>query len=265
MRKGFSWVAFARGAAGVAALLAVWEVFARSGMYSTAMTPPIESVGRVIWSMLADGTFVKNALATLARVFIGLGISFAIAVPLGVLMARYWGAERIFLPVLSVLLPIPSLAWVPLFILWFGIGNLATILVVIYASIFPLVYSVWTGVRAVNPLWLRAATVMGADETTLFRKVIWPGALPYIITGLRLSFGRAFIGVIGGELLASPKLGLGEIIFNAAEFLDAGTMLATLVGIGVIGVIFERFVFQPLERVTVGRWGMVTGTQSLRN
>jgi ABC-type nitrate/sulfonate/bicarbonate transport system permease component len=160
-----------------------------------------------------------------------------------------------------VLLPIPSLAWVPLFILWFGIGNLATILVVIYASIFPLVYSVWTGVRAVNPLWLRAATVMGADETMLFRKVIWPGALPYIITGLRLSFGRAFIGVIGGELLASPKLGLGEIIFTAAEFLDAGTMLATLVGIGVIGVIFERFVFQALEQATVRRWGMVAGPQ----
>ena len=182
------------------------------------------------------------------------------AIPLGVLMARYWVSERIFLPVLSVLLPIPSLAWVPLFILWFGIGNTATILVVVYASAFPLVYAVWTGVRAVNPLWLRAAAVMGADEATLFRKVMWPGALPYIITGARLAFGRAWIGVIGGELLASPKLGLGEIIFNAAEFLDAGVMLSTLIAIGVIGVFFERFVFQTLEQVTVRRWGMVAGS-----
>ncbi|HMA56096.1 MAG TPA: ABC transporter permease [Pseudolabrys sp.] len=262
MRKGFSFVAFARGMAGVAVLLAIWEGFARSDMFSTAMTPPLEAVGSVIWAMLADGSFIKNALATLVRVFIGLGISFAVAVPLGVMMARSWVAERIFLPVLSVLLPIPSLAWVPLFILWFGIGNLATILVVIYASIFPLVYSVWTGVRAVNPLWLRAATVMGADEATLFRKVIWPGSLPYVITGLRLAFGRAWIGVIGGELLASPKLGLGEIIFTAAEFLDAGIMLATLVGIGVIGVVFERFVFQTLEHATVRRWGMVSEPQA---
>lgn len=262
MRKGFSFVAFARGMAAVAVLLAIWEGFARSGMFSTAMTPPLEAVGSVIWAMLADGSFIKNALATLVRVFIGLGISFAVAVPLGVMMARSWVAERIFLPVLSVLLPIPSLAWVPLFILWFGIGNLATILVVIYASIFPLVYSVWTGVRAVNPLWLRAATVMGADEATLFRKVIWPGSLPYVITGLRLAFGRAWIGVIGGELLASPKLGLGEIIFTAAEFLDAGVMLATLVGIGVIGVVFERFVFQTLEHATVRRWGMVSEPQA---
>lgn len=262
MRKGFSFVAFARGMVGVAVLLAIWEGFARSGMFSTAMTPPLEAVGSVIWAMLADGSFIKNALATLVRVFIGLGISFAVAVPLGVMMARSWVAERIFLPVLSVLLPIPSLAWVPLFILWFGIGNLATILVVIYASIFPLVYSVWTGVRAVNPLWLRAATVKGADEATLFRKVIWPGSLPYVITGLRLAFGRAWIGVIGGELLASPKLGLGEIIFTAAEFLDAGVMLATLVGIGVIGVVFERFVFQTLEHATVRRWGMVSEPQA---
>ncbi len=259
MRKGFSFVKFARGAAGILVLLAVWQAFARSGMFSTAMTPPLESIGRVIWRMLADGSFIENASATLVRVFIGLAITIAIAVPLGVLMARYWIAERIFLPVISALLPIPSLAWVPLFILWFGIGNFTTILVVIYASLFPLVYSVWTGVRAVNPLWLRAATVMGADKTTLFRKVIWPGALPYVITGLRLAFGRTWIGVIGGELLASPKLGLGEIIFNAAEFLDAGVMLATLVGIGVIGVVFERFAFQALEEVTVRRWGMVAG------
>ena len=200
--KGFSAIAFARGLGGVVVLLVVWEGFARSGMYSTAMTPPIESVARTAWRMLADGSLVENALATLLRVFVGLAISFAIAVPLGVLMARYWVAERIFQPVLSVLLPIPSLAWVPLFVLWFGIGNIATILVVIYAAFFPMIYSVWTGVRAVNPLWLRAATVMGADEAMLFRKVIWPGSLPYVINGLRLSFGRAWIGVIGGELLA---------------------------------------------------------------
>jgi NitT/TauT family transport system permease protein len=261
MRKGFSWIAFARGIAGIVVLLAIWEIFARSGMFSTAMTPPLGSITRIMWRMLTDGTLLENTFATLVRVFIGLSISFTLAVPLGVLMARYWAAERIFLPVLSVLLPIPSLAWVPLFILWFGIGDFATILVVVYASSFPLVYAVWTGVRAVNPIWLRAATVMGADEATLFHKVIWPGALPYIITGARLAFGRAWIGVIGGELLASPKLGLGEIIFNAAEFLDAGVMLSTLIAIGAIGVFFERFVFQTLEALTVRRWGMVEGSR----
>ncbi len=260
MKMKRSWIASARGVAGVVALLVIWEVFARSGMFSTAMTPPLESIAVIMWQMLRDGTLIDNTAATIVRVFIGLAISFAFAIPIGVLMARYWVAERIFNPVLSVLLPIPSLAWVPLFILWFGIGDRATIVVVIYAASFPMVYAVWTGVRAVNPIWLRAAIVMGADGPTLFRKVIWPGALPYIITGLRLSFGRAWIGVIGGELLSSPRLGLGQIIFDAKEFLNSGIMLATLIAIGIIGVFFERFVFQRLEAMTVRRWGMVSGS-----
>ena len=259
MKSRASWAAFARGTGGIVVVLAIWEGFARSGLFSLAMTPPIEVVAAILWRTILDGTLIVNALATVMRVFIGLAISFAIAVPLGVLMARSFIAERVFLPILSVLLPIPSLAWVPLFILWFGIGNVATILVVIYAAFFPLAYNIWSGVRAVNPIWLRSAIVMGADEATLFRKVIWPGALPYVITGLRLSFGRAWIGVIGGELLASPKYGLGEIIFNAKEFLDTGVMLGTLVGIGAIGVFFERVVFQRLEAATVRRWGMVGG------
>ncbi len=111
-------------------------------------------------------------------------------------------------------------------------------------------------------MWLRAAKVMGADETVLFRKVIWPATLPYLITGARLSFGRAWIGVIGGELLASPTLGLGEIIFNAREFLDAGAMLSTLIAIGGIGLLFERLLFQTLEARTVGRWGMVVTSRT---
>jgi ABC-type nitrate/sulfonate/bicarbonate transport system permease component len=144
MRSAFSWIALLRGVGGVVVLLAIWEGFARSGMFSTAMTPPVEAIGQTLWRTLADGSLIENAGATLLRVFIGLSVSFALAVPLGVLMARSWVAERFFQPVISVLMPIPSLAWVPLFVLWVGIGNFATILVVIYASSFPLIYSVWT-------------------------------------------------------------------------------------------------------------------------
>ena len=88
-----------------------------------AMTPPLGSIAVIMWRMIVDGTLLDNTIATIVRVFIGLSISFAIAIPLGVLMARYWVAERIFNPVLSVLLPIPSLAWVPLFILWFELAT----------------------------------------------------------------------------------------------------------------------------------------------
>ncbi len=253
---------FLRGAAGVVACAIIWEAFARSGMFSQALTPPIALIATRLYEMAVNGTLWINAGYTMGRVAFGMAVAFAIAVPLGLLMARSRFAERFFLPLVSVLLPIPSLAWVPLFTLWFGIGDTATIAVVVYAASFPLIYNVWAGVRAVNPLWVRAAKVMGAGQWALFRNVMWPGALPYIITGARLALGRAWIGVIGGELLASPRYGLGQMIFNAKEFLNAGVMLAVLLVIGIIGLLFERFVFHTLEERTTRKWGMTAGARS---
>lgn len=255
--RNLSGKALARGLAGVVVFLSVWQFFARSGLFSQALTPPLEIVLRTLGGQIADGTMAKHLAATVSRVLIGLSISFIIALPVGMLMGKYRLCERFFIPFVSVLMPIPSLAWVPLVVLWFGIGNLAMILVVVYAASFPLIYNVWTGVRTVNPLWLRAAAVMGAGRGALFGKVIWPAALPHVIIGLRLAFGRAWIAVIGGELLASPDWGLGKLIFEAREFLSADVMLSALIVIGLLGLFFERIVFQTLETVTVVRWGMV--------
>ena len=113
----------------------------------------------------------------------------------------------------------------------------------------------WSGVRAVNPLWLRAAGAMGADERALFWKVIIPGASPFIITGLRQAFLRAWIAVVGAEMLAASDWGLGWVIFDAKEFLNADVMLASLAVIGAIGFVFERLVFGSLERATVHALG----------
>jgi NitT/TauT family transport system permease protein len=146
---------------------------------------------------------------------------------------------------------------VPVFILWFGLGNTVSILIVFYAATFPMLLNTWSGVRAVNPIWLRAAGAMGADENALFWRVIIPGAAPFIITGLRQSFLRAWIAVVGAEMLAASDWGLGWVIFDAKEFLNADVMLASLVVIGGIGFVFERLVFGSLERATVLRWGMV--------
>lgn len=256
--KTFSWRSFWRGIAGLVFLLAVWELFARSGLFSQALTPPLARIARTTGQMLLDGRLEKNAAFTLGRVLLGLIFACAIGIPVGVLMGRFRVVERIFTPLLSVLMPIPSLAWVPLFVLWFGIGEVTTLLVVTYAATFPVIYNVWTGVRAVAPVWTRAAAAMGANERQLFRKVVLPGAAPYIITAIRLAFGRAWIAVIGGELLASPLWGLGRIIFDAKEFLNSEIMIASLIAIGAIGIFFERVVFQSIERATVARWGMVT-------
>src|SRR5262249_58577488 len=115
----------------------------------------------------------------------------------------------------------------------------------------------WTGVRSVNRLCIRSAEAMGADERVLFLKVVLPGALPFVITGLRQAFARGWIAVVGGEMIAATSWGLGWVIFDSKEFLNTDVMIAALVAIGVLGLIFERVVFQSLERRTVGRWGMV--------
>jgi NitT/TauT family transport system permease protein len=255
-RTGIVGVGTLRGIVAVALCLCAWEIFARSGN-ATTLTPPLALIGQTLVRVAADGSLAINTLYTLSRVFIALGIAFAMAVPLGLLMGRSRFSERFFVPIVNILLPIPSLAWIPLFVLWFGIGETATICVVVYAASFPLICNVWAGVRAVPPLWVRAATIMGAGRPKLLRSVVWPAALAYTLTGLRLAHGRAWIGVIGGEMLASPAHGLGQVLFNAKEFLNASAMMSVLIVIGTIGVFMEHFVFSALERVTVRKWGMV--------
>jgi NitT/TauT family transport system permease protein len=246
-----------RAAVTIAAALALYEAVARTGYFPPALMPVLPKVWNALIGSIADGTMILHAASTLYRVLVGLAMAVAVGLPLGILMARWKPVENFFMPLVSALMPIPSLAWVPVFILWFGLGNTVAILIVFYAALFPMLLNTWSGVRAVNPLWLRAAGAMGARERTLFWKVIVPGAAPYIITGVRQAFLRAWIAVIGAEFLAASDFGLGWVIFDAKEFLNADLMLASLVVIGGIGFAFERLVFGSIEKATVQRWGMV--------
>jgi NitT/TauT family transport system permease protein len=146
---------------------------------------------------------------------------------------------------------------VPLFILWFGLGNAASIALVLYAATFPVILNTWTGVKSVNRIWIRAAEAMGAGERSVFRRVVLPGSLAFVIAGLRQAFARAWIAVVGGEMIAATSWGLGWVIFDSKEYLNTDVMLGSLLVIGVLGLAIERLVFQMLEHRTVGRWGMV--------
>jgi NitT/TauT family transport system permease protein len=248
---------FIRAAITLAVAAALYQGLARSGYFAPALLPTIPAIAKTLFAMFADGSIIEHAAFTMYRVMFGFGLAVVVGIPLGILMARFSAIESFFLPLVSALMPIPSFALVPLFMLWFGIGNLTTILIVFYAATFPMVFNTWSGVRSVNPLWLRAAGAMGADEHSLFWKVIIPGASPFIITGMRQSFLRAWIAVVGAEMIAASDWGLGWVIFDAKEFLNADIMLASLAVIGAIGYTFERLVFGSIERATVQRWGMV--------
>jgi NitT/TauT family transport system permease protein len=251
-----------RGTLAVALVLVCYEAAARSGYYPPALMPTLPKVWDTLVTMVADGRMLQNAAWTVYRMAAGFGLAIAVGIPLGILMGRFRPVEQFFMPLASALMPIPSLALVPLFILWFGLGNTVAILIVFYAALFPMMLNTWSGVRAVNQLWLRAAGAMGADENALFWKVILPGAAPFIITGLRLAFLRAWIAVVGAEMLASSDWGLGWVIYDAKEFLYTDVMLASVAVIGLIGFMTERLVFGSLERATVLRWGMVRSAKS---
>ncbi len=245
-----------RGALTLIVVAAAYQAVARSGYFAPALMPSLGTVARTLLNSILDGSMLHHAAATLYRVVVGFGLAVAIGLPLGVAMGRFRPVERFVLPLSSALMPIPSLAWVPIFILWFGLGNTVTILIVFYAALFPMLLNTWTGVRSVNPIWLRAAGAMGANERRLFWKVIIPGASPFIIAGLRQSFLRSWIAVIGAEMLAASNWGLGWVIFDAQQFLNADVMMASILVIGLIGFAAERLVFGSLERATIYRWGM---------
>jgi NitT/TauT family transport system permease protein len=251
-----------RGAVTLVVVAALYQAVALSGHFAPALMPPLGTVASTLVDSILDGSMLLHAAATLYRVLIGFGLAVVIGLPLGVMMGRYRTVENFVLPLSSALMPIPSLAWVPVFILWFGLGNTVTVLIVFYAALFPMLLNTWSGVRSVNPIWLRAAGAMGADEHALFWKVIVPGASPFIISGLRQSFLRSWIAVIGAEMLAGSDWGLGWVIFDAKEFLNTDVMLASLVVIGCIGFVTERLVFGSIERATIYRWGMARAAKS---
>jgi NitT/TauT family transport system permease protein len=132
------------------------------------------------------------------------------------------------------------------------------VLLVGFVSMFAVIFNTWSGVKAVKEIWLRSAQAMGADDRRMFLKVIIPGALPFILTGLRLGLAQAWRILVAVEMLAAVPWGLGWLIFGAREFLNTDVMLAGIAVIAAIGLALEKLVFQKLENYTIVRWGMMT-------
>jgi NitT/TauT family transport system permease protein len=236
---------------------ALWEAVAHLGVFPPRLFPSLETVAAALVRLTVAGILPLHAAETLARLLTGFALAAVAGVTLGIAMGRSRRAEDIILPLVSIGAPIPGVAYAPLFMLWFGLGNLPAILLVGFVSAFPIIYNTWSGVKAVKEIWVRSAQVMGADSHRLFRHVIFPGALPYILTGLRLGLSQAWRILVVVEYLSGVQVGLGSIVFGAREFLNTDLMLAGIAVIGAVGLILEKLVFERLENFTVVRWGMI--------
>ncbi|HET9903154.1 MAG TPA: ABC transporter permease [Xanthobacteraceae bacterium] len=237
---------------------ALWEIVAHLGVFHPRLFPTLEQVALSFVRLTADGILPHHAVETFLRLLSGFALAAVVGLAIGIAMGRWRRVEDSLLPIVSVLAPIPGLAYAPLFLLWFGLGNVPAVLLVAFVSMFSIIFNTWTGVKAVKEIWLRAAQSMGADNRRVFRHVILPGALPYILTGLRLGLAQAWRILVGIEMLAAVPWGLGWLIFGAREFLNTDVMLAGVAVIGVMGLALEKLVFQRIEDFTVVRWGMMT-------
>jgi NitT/TauT family transport system permease protein len=260
--RGGGFGAWLRGALETAfpfvVVFGIWEALAHSGLFPPRLFPTLEVVAAAFWRLASEGILFHHALETIVRLTGGFALAAVFGVAIGIAMGRIRWAEDVLLPLVSIGAPIPGLAYAPIFLMWFGLGSLPVILLVGVVAAFPIILNTWTGVKAVKEIWVRSAQAMGANDSSLFQHVILPGALPYIMTGLRLGLAQAWRILVGVEMLAAVQWGLGWMIFGAREFLATDVMLSGIIVIGVIGLTLEKLVFQKIEHYTVVRWGMVT-------
>ena len=238
----------------IAAVVAVWwwlVVKTDSAIFPT----PWQVVTGAL-ELARDGTLWEHIGASLFRVGVGFALAMAVAIPLGLWMGWVAGAYVTLNPIFQMLRPISPIAWIPLAILWFGVGNVSPIFLIFISSVFPMVVQTTAGVHTIEKRYLRAAENFGVSRYTLFRRVIIPAVLPQIIVGMRIGLGVAWLVVVAAEMIAL-RSGLGYLIIdsrNAGNRYDL--VVAGMILIGLIGLLLDGAT-RMLERLKIVKWRYV--------
>ena len=235
----------------VAALVVVWWVAVSATDSVIFPTPWAVITGT--FELMEDGTLWRHIGASLMRVGSGFALAVCVAVPLGLWMGWVRGAYRMLNPVFQILRPISPIAWIPIAILWFGVGNASPIYLIFISSVFPMVVQTTAGVHTIEKRYLRAAENFGVSRATLFKQVVIPAVLPQILVGMRIGLGVAWLVVVAAEMIAL-RSGLGYMIMDAR---NAGNrydlVIAGMIIIGLIGLSLDG-IMRMLEKVRWVRW-----------
>lgn len=220
-------------AASYGLFILVWNIAAGT-LGNPVLLPSFGSTLTAFVRLAGDGTLLQDVLASLQRVFIGFTIASAVAVPLAMLMSYFMVLRRLVLPIVTLLRPIPPIAWIPIAILWFGIGNEASYFITALAAFFPIFLNSFAGGLAVEPRHIHAAKFMGARRNALILRIFLPSALPHIWTGLKIGLGQSWMAVVTAELVAAQS-GLGYMIQVNRINLETSSVLVGMVVIGILG------------------------------
>jgi NitT/TauT family transport system permease protein len=235
-------------------MVAAWAAASRSGLFRPWLFPsPLVVLDR-LRDGFADGTIPWGIATSLRRLFIGYSVSLFSGVALGLVLARSAALRDTLGTLVTGLQALPSICWLPMAILWFGLSEAAIQFVVIGGSVFSITVATEAGVRNVSPLYIRAARTMGARGATLYLRVILPAALPSILSGMRLGWTFAWRSLMGAELLYVSG-GLGQLLATGREVNDMALVLSVMTAIVFLGLAFEGLLFDRVEARVRERWG----------
>lgn len=240
-----------RPAVFIAALLVIWQL-AVTQSHVRILPGPWQVVGGIV-DLLQHGLLLKYIVASLFRVTWGFALAAVLAIPIGLSIGWYRRAEMAFNPLIQIFRPISPLAWIPIAILWFGVGDLASVFLIFLGCFFPLVLTAINAVQSVPAVYVNAARNFGLSPAAIVGRVLYPAAAPQLIVGLRITLGVAWLVVVAAEMIAVNS-GLGFLIVDAR---NAGNrydlVVAGMVIIGLIGLLLDAGM-RSLEKAKSFRW-----------
>ena len=218
----------------IVAILLIWELVVRQEIVVPFLLPPLSVVLARIGEDLMSGQLVSDIAVTLYRTFSGFALAAVIGIPIGLLMARSVGVRWFFDPIISIGLPMPKIALLPIFMLWFGLFDLSKILMVAFSASFQIVVATWAGTQSVEKQLLWSARSLGASDRQTLWEVVLPAALPQILTGLQIAMPICLIVALIAEMIMGGN-GLGDTMLQSARYVDSPGVFAGIVEIGIVG------------------------------
>ena len=260
LRAARSWGRALKGFAGVALLLLAWQVSVPLVGMDAYFYPAPSDVVTSFVDLMRKGILPAYLADSLVRYAVGLTCGAALGIGLGVLIGLSRRASLMLSPLLKFLFAVVEVAWIPIFVVWFGYGVKTIVLALVYVVVFPVLYNTLLGVRTAPQILVNAVRSLGAGSWQVLRLVILPSALPGIITGLRVGAGFAFRGLVFAEIIAA-KSGIGYLIFEGTEGHQTARTVVGMIIMGLLWLAIDQFYLRPIERATIQRWGLTVDAE----
>ena len=235
-------------------MLILWQYLASTGIWPEYLLPAPGSVVETMVEQVQQGTLISSIMVSIRRLLIGFSLASVLGFLLGMVLALFPAADEAISPFILALQSVPSVVWLPLALLWFSLGERAIIAVILLGATWNMVSTTTSGLKNVDPTYLKAARTLGASKISLFRRVMLPAAVPHLITGLRFSWAFSWRALMAGELIGSGS-GLGQMLMWGRDMGNMSLVIGIIALIGAFGFISDNYIFKKIENLVLRRWG----------